>query len=291
MSQAFVGFEGVLAAAVRDAEKRMAEAVERHAELARAAAEVTEKLRSCDVNDESTDGAEGMQSAVEVAKAKAAASSGHLESITADRAKWVEERESYQQAVDKHFAIVRDGATIFVNGTFERSTDVKHVAALEPLFRRIGFEQSLIEAFPSAAARVPAARTDFMHAVMGQADSLIKDHISALDSKIAAADATIAEHEAAAPEAREAVAAAEAQLAAAMKGSSATREARVSAEAAAKSEVEAATAAATAAAAAIPVLEAELEAARLSAAAFAAGPAQALKAWCSQHASEAPTNT
>lgn len=285
LSQAFAGFEYILTAAVKDGEQRVAEAVEKKTELARVAAELLERAQRCDANDESTDGAEGLRSALEAIQATAANCSGQLQSTAADRAKWVEERDACQQVAEKHFAIVRDGATVFVNGTFERSTDAKHVTALEPLFKRIGFEESLIEAFPSAAARMPAARTDFMHTVIGQVDALLKAHVAALDGRLAASDAAFAEREAAAAEARQALVAAEARLTAALEGSGAARTARLSAEAAAKSESEAATAAAGAAAAAIPALEAELEAARRSAASFAAGPAQALKAWSAQHAS------
>lgn len=285
LSHAFSGFENILVTAVKDAEQRVAEAVQKKAELARIAVELSERAQRRDVSDESTHGVEGLRSAIEVAKATAANVSGQLESTAADRAKWIEEREEIQQAVDKHFATVRDGATVFVNGTFERSTDVKHVSALEPLFKRMGFEESLIEAFPSAAARMPAARTDFMHTVIRQVDTLFKERIAALNGRLEASDTTFAEREAAVVEAREAAVAAEARLTEALEGSDAARSARLSAEAAAKAESDAATAAASAAAAAIPALEVELEAARRSAASFAAGPAQALKAWCAQHAS------
>jgi len=106
-----------------------------------------------------------------------------------------EELEACLGALAVEIPLVKDGATIVRKGTFERPDDPKHIAVLDPLLRRIGFEDALLIALPVAAAKPLAARGDFDRMVMLQIAQRLQEHADAKRAKLEASPATLAAHE------------------------------------------------------------------------------------------------
>jgi len=94
------------------------------------------------------------------------------------------------------FAILKDDATVFMNGSFEKPTDPKHVALLMPVIHRSGINDETLEAFPVAAAKKASSRSEWECKVVNDAERGVKAHMVAVRMKLASSS-TLPECEAA----------------------------------------------------------------------------------------------
>jgi len=201
-----------------------------------------------------------------IARRKFNDDSAALAARKAECASMTEQRQECRAALDLQLAIIRDGATVFVNGTFEKPTDPKHVSALMTLFEKVGLTDTLVSSFPPAAARLPAERTDFMKTVICQVEQDLLAHITSLEAKLAIGGESVLELEAATTTARQSAVTAEALLEDSLRHHAAQ-------------SVEEAQAAADAMTEQIATLTSEFNAARRSAEDFVSGPGAALREW------------
>jgi len=184
----------------------------------------------------------------------------------AECASIAEQRQECQAALDLQLAIIRDGATVFVNGVFEKPNDPKHVNALMTLFEKVGLTDTLVSSFLPAASKFPAERTDFMKTVISQVEQDLLAHIASLEAKYATVEQSVLELRASISSACHSAAATEALLEDALRH-----------RAAQSAEEE--QAAADAMTQKIATLISEIDAARRSAEDFASGPAAGLRNW------------
>eukprot|EP00929_Paragymnodinium_shiwhaense_P041718 TRINITY_DN21661_c0_g1_i1.p1 TRINITY_DN21661_c0_g1~~TRINITY_DN21661_c0_g1_i1.p1 ORF type:complete len:514 (-),score=176.56 TRINITY_DN21661_c0_g1_i1:136-1677(-) len=125
-------------------------------------------------------------------------------------AKDAEERDACQAALEYEIPLVKDGVTMFRNGGFVRPDDPQHVEKLQPLLKRIGFEDTLLQALPVAATRAINQRGNFDRMVLEQVARRLEEHTAMLKARLLALPSTIAEREAAVQGAQQACLEAEA---------------------------------------------------------------------------------